>query len=146
MQFNKLLVFFILVSFLLVALSGCSTLQPLAIESIPTYSKAQVLTEAKLLELVKDIDAELQSNNPDIQNIQTKSYTVEKDITWEEIEGYYNEELAKSDWKTDADLVYNDAQTNVRGWIRGKQALIVWYLHDPVLTVNLFGVMLGSGK
>ncbi len=148
MKSTKFVSLLLLLSILGALLAAC-TPEPVKMENLPVYPGVQPSSDPNAAKLIESLNEQLKSSSPNMENIETKTYAIPKDTTWDAVEKYYTEQLSKDDWKSDPQLVFNEVGENeihVRGWMRGKQVVAVLFVAMPVLNENVMGIVLGSVK
>ena len=77
-------------------------------------------------------------------SVESKAYTVGRDVTWDTVKKFYDGELAKSEWTTDPKIAFSQGTVQGQGWLRGKQLFFVYLLAEPALPDPLLITVLGS--
>lgn len=120
------------VASLLVALAGCGA-PPVTYAELPVHPEALPL-ERGANTLADTIADSLESSLAERGAVELKLYSVPDDVIWEEIDGFYSESLADSDWQAADELRQASEAITTTGWTRGglasEQGLMVGYAPD----------------
>jgi hypothetical protein len=107
---------------------------PVAISDIPVYAGATATKagDDPLVDMVVESMKEATSGE-DI-TMETKTYALPDDATWDDVKNFYTDKLAGSDWKPADELTDESEEFKTIGWQRGpsykEQLLIIAYLPD----------------
>ncbi len=105
---------------LVFVLAACGGLEPVTMDNIPVFAGAQLTTNADYMTLSDAMMTALKdSGQLKSENLETRIYTAGKSTAWESVQQYYDTELAKANWMTNAKLAYNSPTVHGKGWIRG---------------------------
>jgi ABC-type glycerol-3-phosphate transport system substrate-binding protein len=135
MKVYKMVLMFILSTLILLAVAGCGT-EPLLMSDIPVYPGAESMARGQneMADSLADVIKE--SSGGEGVDVEIDLYSLPPDTTWEDIKGYYNGEIADTDWQVEAELGNESEVFSTIGWSRGggasEQALIVGYVADII--------------
>jgi hypothetical protein len=119
---------------MLAALAGCGA-PPVTFAEIPLHP-ALLPLERGANTLADTIATSLEKSLAERGSVELKLYSVPDTVIWEEIDGFYTEALADSDWKAADELRQESAAINTAGWTRGgrasEQGLVVGYAPDAL--------------
>jgi hypothetical protein len=147
MKLFKFVSLLVLALMLLTMLTACSGPEPLKMDNLPIYTGAKATDNADYLSITSGMtEAIKQSGEIKAEGLETRTYTASKDAKWEDVEKYYDAELAKADWKTDPQLTSNDPTVHGKGWIRGQQVFAVFFAANEALPDTILITFLGSVK
>ena len=143
MKSIKYVSMFLLLAFVLPILACSTDPEPLVLSNIPIYPGAKENTNKDLKE-ISDFAIKQAKADKTFTNVEGAGYVAGKATKWEDIEKFYDAELAKADWKTDPGIKFNDPAVKLKGWIRGKQFLFVGFAADPALPDTVLFVIIGT--
>lgn len=133
MKLHRTILTFVLTALVLLAVAGCGT-EPVSIGDIPVYPGAEPMERGQNAMADELADVIKESSGGEGVNVDINLYSLPSDTTWEDIKGYYNGEIASTDWQTEADLGTESEVFSTIGWSRGggasEQALVVGYVAD----------------
>lgn len=132
MRFVHTVLAALLVVGLLGALAGCGS-TPVTFADLPAHP-AMTALERGANTMADSLAASLESSLAERGSVELKLYRVPEDVIWEEIDGFFTESLADSDWKPADELRQESSALNTIGWTRGsfasEQGLVVGYGPD----------------
>lgn len=124
----------LLVAVALLALAGCGA-APVALAELPVHPAAAPLERGSNT-LADTIAGSLESSLAERGTVELQLYSVPDDVIWEEIDGFYTESLADSDWRPADELRQESEAITTAGWMRGglasEQGLMVGYAPDAL--------------
>lgn len=134
MRFVRNVFVALLVVGLLGSLSGCGA--PLVtFAELPIHPNLSPLERGENT-LADTIATSLESSLAERGAVELKLYRVPDDVIWEELDGFYSESLAESDWKPADELRQESEALTTIGWTRGslasEQGLMVGYAPDAL--------------
>jgi hypothetical protein len=116
----------------LLALAGCAS-KPVTFAEMPVHPAVSPL-ERGANTLADAMADSLESSLAERGSVELKLYSVPDDVIWEEINSFYTESLADSDWKAADELRQESEAITTTGWMRGslasEQGLMVGYAPD----------------
>jgi hypothetical protein len=122
----------LLVAVFLLALAGCGA-PPVTFAELPMHPNVVPL-ERGANTLADSMAGSLESSLAERGSVELKLYSVPDTVIWEEIDSFYSEALADSDWKVADELRQENEAINTTGWMRGalsgEQGLMVGYAPD----------------
>jgi hypothetical protein len=143
---QKIVLLFVLAILFTLSIVGCGT-APVAIGDIPAYPGAQAMATGEnemADEVAKAIE---ESSGGEGVTTEVHLYSLPTGTAWSDIEAFYDDELAGTDWESEADLTQETEFFSTLGWSRGgganEQALVIGYMADILgtgsfLIVGLF--------
>jgi len=145
-NFSLFLPIFVLV----LAALACAGSDPVTMADIPVFEKVkestpEVATEVEAKEesvIASVIESLKKTGVKEGVTSEIKIYTVPAETDWQHIRKFYDGELG-SDWTEDSQLASSEEGFQTRGWTRGRQALVIAWVHDAsndqtFLIVTLF--------
>ena len=134
MRFTKSIFATLIMFGLLLSLSACGS-KPVTFADLPAHPDA-VPMERGTNSVADTVAASLESSLSERGKVELKLYSMPGTISWEEVDGFYEESLKESDWKAVADLRQESSIINTVGWTRGsfasEQGLVVGYAPNIV--------------
>ncbi|MGB8648933.1 MAG: hypothetical protein WCF84_27095 [Anaerolineae bacterium] len=128
-------------------LIGCSPPAPVTMDSLPLATGAQPTTNGPYVQLKNTVtDGLKNAQGVQIDNIDSRIYTLDKTATWNDVQTLYDTQLNKGDWKTDPKLTVANASVHGKGWLRGQQVFAVFFISDPNIPDVLLLTALGTVK
>ncbi|MBA3534107.1 MAG: hypothetical protein H0T73_19470 [Ardenticatenales bacterium] len=121
---------------LLLLLTACGTIQPVTMSELPLFPGAEPMEKGQ--NESADTYAQLIEQSLTGGTLQgtVKVYRIPTDSRWEDIQAFYNTELAKDNWKESLSLSEETATVKTAGWSRGalneEQALFLALSSDPI--------------
>ncbi len=129
MQFVKFLALSALVLFLV----GCAApLAPVTLDSIALPSGAQLTSVESYIQARNAITDEIRNaRGITIANLDSRIYTVPKDMQWDQIQSFFDRQLGSGAWRAaDPGISNTDGSTYGKGWQRGRQVLTIFFIAD----------------
>jgi hypothetical protein len=121
-----------LLAALLVSLAGCSA-AAIAFAELPVHPELTPM-ERGSNSVADAFASSLETSLAERGTVELQLYSVPNNVMWEEIDGFYSEALADSDWKPAAELQQESEAITTTGWMRGsftsEQGLMVGYAPD----------------
>lgn len=146
MKAHKLTLLFVLAIVFTLSIAACGS-EPVAIGDVPVYPGAQAMArgENEIADEVARVIEE--SSGGEEFTAEVRLYSLPADTALSDVETFYNDELAGTDWKPEAGMTQATEFFSTLGWSRGggarEQALVVGYGADILgtgsfLIVGLF--------
>jgi hypothetical protein len=124
----------LLIAAALAALAGCGA-PPMALADIPAPPEAAPLARGENA-LADTLASSLEGALGQRGTLELKLYSVPASLSWQQVDGFYAEKLAGSDWRPADELRNESAAISTAGWTRGglasEQGLAVGYAPDAL--------------
>ncbi len=148
MKSLKFVSFVILAAVVVMVLAACgSSGDPVKSDSIPVYAGAKATTDPAMLQFADTVTKSLKDSlGSKFSDPESKVFTTDKSVKFEDVSGYYDTELTKAGWVSNPALVFNDPNARVKAYIRGTQAVFVLFVSNDALPQNILMTLLAMYK
>ena len=130
--------------FITIAACGAAP-EPVKVASLPIFAGSKPATDAAHLAVVDAMLTEMKKTpNLNVASVEHAAYSVPIDVKWEAVKAFYDPELVKGGFTTDAKLAFAQGPVSGQGWIRGKQMVFIYLVSEPALGDGLLVTVLGT--
>lgn len=119
---------------LVVILIGACGPEPVSIEDVPVFPGATPVKQGQDEFVDLMVESIKESSSAEGVEVEIGLYTLPDGVTMEQLRGFYDEELAAADWKTESGLANEIEYFRSVGWSRRAggedQVLVVGHITD----------------
>lgn len=119
---------------LVLTLAAACGAEPVTMSDVPMYPGAEPMApeQSAMADQLADIIRD--SSGSEGVSVEVTAYSLPDGTTWDQVRGFYESELAGSEWNLENDLRNESDIFNTVGWSRGsgasEQALVVGHVSD----------------